>query len=158
MSKYLWKPKVVVPVPAQVAGEELERIRVAHNGRLTQADVVAEAREKTNPLHKAFEWNDKRAANEYRLTQAAYIIRSITVATEGATGEEDGQPIRAFVNVTRDDDRSYTSVAHAMSDTELRAQVIARAWKELEDWKARHAELVEFARLFSVIEDMRQAA
>lgn len=157
MSKYLWKPKVQVPVEAQVAGEELERIRVAHNGRLTQQDVVAEARDKANPLHKAFEWNDKRAATEYRLSQAGYIIRSITVATE-LEGDKETAPVRAFVNVLRDDDRSYTSVAHAMSDTELRAQVIARAWKELEDWKARHAELVEFARLFSVIEDMRQAA
>jgi hypothetical protein len=127
MSKYFWKPKVVVPVPAQVAGEELERIRVAHNGRLTQADVVTEARDKANPLHRAFEWNDKKAANEYRLTQAAYIIRSITVTQE--TDDEDAMPVRAFVNVQRDDDRSYTSVAHAMSDADLRAQVIAQAWR-----------------------------
>lgn len=157
MTKYFWKPKVVIPVPAQVAGEELERIRTVHNGRLTQADVVNEARDKANPLHKAFEWSDKKAAHEYRLTQAAYVIRSITVVEE-LGGDKQTAPVRAFVNVQRDEDRSYTSVAHAMSDTELRAQVVARAWKELEDWKARHAELVEFARLFSVIEDMRQAA
>lgn len=152
MTAYFWKPQAQISVQAQAAGDELERIRVLHNGRLTQEDVVAEARDKRNPLHSAFEWNDKRAAHQYRLTQAGYVIRMITVKLDDGDGKP---PVRAFVNVKRDEDRSYTSVVHAMSDSELRAQVITQAWKELEDWKHRHAELVEFARLFTVIEELR---
>lgn len=154
MTTYFWKPQAGIPVDAQVAGEELERIRVSRNGRLTQDDVVQEAKAKDSPLHPAFEWNDKKAAHQYRLTQAGYMIRMITVSVDTGDGSEK-EPIRAFVNVKRDEDRSYTSVVHAMSDADLRAQVIAQAWKELEDWKKRHHELVEFARLFTVIEDMR---
>lgn len=154
MTTYFWKPQAGIPVDAQVAGEELERIRVSRNGRLTQDEVVKEARDKANPLHPAFEWNDKRAAHQHRLTQAGYMIRMITVAMD-ADNPRTKDPIRAFVNVKRDEDRSYTSVIHAMSDAELRAQVLAQAWKELQDWRNRHAELIEFARLFAVIEDMQ---
>lgn len=150
---YKWKPLTSIAVDAQKAGEELERIRVSRNGRLVQEDVVAEARDKASPLHPAFEWSDRKAAHAYRLEQAGYIIRSITViVTE--PDQQEREPIRAFVNVQRDDDRSFTSIAHAMSDDELRAQVIARAWKELHDWRKRHAELVEFARLFTVIDEV----
>ena len=64
---------------------------------------------------------------------------------------------RGFVSVRRDDDRSYTSVAHALSDEELRAQVIADAWRELVAWRQRHAELIEFARIFAEIDQARAA-
>lgn len=146
---YKWKDCAVVKIDAQAAGEELERLRVHNNGRLAQEDVVEVAKDKANPLHSHFEWNDKKAAHAYRIDQAGYLIRSITVQV---SEESDAQPIRAFVNVTRDADQSYTSVHHAMSDAELRAQVVAKAWDELAAWRKRHAELIEFATLFAVID------
>lgn len=151
---YQWKPQAGIKIEAQVAGEELERIRVRNNGRLTQEDVLDEAKNAASPLHPAFEWNDKKAAHQYRLTQAGYLIRMITVAPaepEAATTK----PVRAFVNVERESDRSYTSVAHALSDQELRAQVLARAMKELHDWRQRYQDLVELARVFSVVDEER---
>lgn len=146
---YQWKDRAIVNVDPQKAGEELERIRVHHNGRLSQDDVVAAAKAKDNPLHGAFEWNDKAAAHAHRLEQASYLIRNITVQVNE---DKEAKPIRAFVNVKRDNDQSYTSVHHAMSDAELRAQVVARAWDELQAWRKRHSELVEFATLFAVID------
>lgn len=151
---YQWKPNVSVPVAAQIVGEELERIRVRHNSRLTQEDVVAEARDDASPLHPAFEWDDAKAGEQWRLEQASYLIRSIVVAVEA---NETKAPVRAFVNVERDTDRSYTSVAHAMSDAELRAQIIAKALKELKSWRDRYSELVELAKLFADIDrDMKK--
>lgn len=157
MAIYKWRPHANIPVPAQVAGDELERIRVENNGRLAQDIIVEEARDKKSPLHPAFEWNDKKAAHQYRLTQAGYVIRmlSVTYVSEQGVGSE---PVRAFVNVSRDEDRSYTSIAHAMSDEELREQVLARAFKELQDWQNRYSELVEFASVFAAIEQVREAA
>lgn len=153
---YKWRAHAGVPIPAQVAGEELERIRTRNNGRLSQDAVIVEARDKASPLHPAFEWNDKKAAHQYRLTQAGYVIRMLSVTYV----EEDKktEPVRAFVNVSRGEDRSYTSIAHAMSDDELREQVLAKALKELQDWQDRYAELAEFANIFSAIEGLRIAA
>lgn len=52
----------------------------------------------------------------------------------------------------RDNDRSYTSLAHAMSDKELREQVIAQAWKELQEWRRRYENLAEFSKVFGIID------
>lgn len=153
---YKWRAHAGVSIPAQVAGEELERIRVSNNGRLAQEDVVAAAKRKTSPLHSAFEWDDKAAAHQHRLSQAGYLIRKLDVVTV-ANDDEQSKPIRAFVNVTRDDDRSFTSIAHAMSDGELREQVIARARKELEDWQSRYDDLIEFSSVFAAIEQLKAA-
>lgn len=153
---YKWRAHAGVPVPAQVAGEELERIRTKNNGRLAQDTVVEEARDKRSPLHPAFEWNDKAAAHQYRLSQAGYVIRMLSVSY--VDGDSKTAPIRAFVNVSRDEDRSYTSIAHAMSDDELREQVLAKALKELQDWQDRYAELTEFADVFASIETLKIAA
>lgn len=151
---YQWKPNSHIKVDPDVAGAVLERLRTVNNGRLTQAAIVAEAQPKSSPLHDAFEWNDTKAAKQYRLEQASHMIRSIEVVR---VVEGQNKPIRAFVNVVRDEDRSYTSVAHALSDRELRQQVIEQAWRELEAWRNRHAELIEFARIFAEIDQARAA-
>lgn len=147
---YQWKAEARTKVDAQKAGEELERIRTWNNGRLDPKDVVEASRDPGAPLHPEFEWNDTAAATKYRVEQAKYVIRSITVAS--TEGNPNVAPIRAFVSVVRDEDRSYTSVQHALSDAELRQQVISQAWAELEAWRNRYAELVEFAKVFALIE------
>lgn len=150
---YQWA-RTVPGIDAQVAGEELERIRTRHNGRL-EADMVVEASKKpTAPLHAAFEWDDKKAAQGFRLDQARYIIRSVTVQIDE---QAESDPVRAFVSVVRDDDRSYTSTAHALSDPELRQQVLQKALRELEAWQQRYAELVELASVFAAIDQARPA-
>lgn len=154
---YKWKTTASHPagMDAQIAGSELERIRVKNNGRLDNGDVVEAARDKKSPLHPAFEWDDKKAASAYRLDQAGSLIRAIDVIIVKDEGE--AKPIRAFVSVKREADRSYTSVQHALSDVDLRAQVVAQAWAELEAWRKRHAELVEFAALFAMMDQARAA-
>lgn len=151
---YKWKESGGLKADAQIVGDELERIRVHNNGRLEPKSVVEESRPKSAPLHSLFEWNDKRAADSWRREQASYIIRHIEVVLDD-TGQRP--PIRAFVSVQREEDRSYTSIQHALSEDELRAQVVAQAWSELEAFRKKYAELVEFARLFALIEQARTA-
>lgn len=68
---------VVKGVAAKDAFKELERIRVKCG--LTPKNIVAESRAKNAVLHPAFEWNDKKAAEEYRLWEARQIARSVVV-------------------------------------------------------------------------------
>lgn len=151
---YQWRPEARVKIDAQAAGEELERIRVCGNGRLVAAQVVDASRPDDAPLHDHFEWDDQQAAEQFRIDQARYLIRSITVSVE--TPEQVSQ-VRAFVSVIRDEDRSYTSIAHALSDEDLRTQVLQKAWAELEAWRKRYAELIELADMFSAIDQARAA-
>jgi hypothetical protein len=151
---YKWKEGARVSIDPQTAGEEIERVRISQNGRLLAPDLVERARDPASPLHPAFEWDDAAAAESWRVEQAKYLIRSIEVLVDR---QEIQQTIRAFVSVKRDDDRSYTSVSHAMEDPELRQQVLLAALKELEAWQNRHAELVELATVFAAIDEARAA-
>lgn len=151
---YQWKVGSKATVDAQAAGEELERIRTWNNGRLEAKNVVEASRDPGAPLHKAFEWDDQSAAASFRVEQAKYLIRSIEVQV---SPEPDAKPVRAFVSVVRDEDRSYTSVSHALADRDLRRQVLIGALRELEAWRDRYAELVELANVFAAIEEARTA-
>ena len=151
---FYWKPGVVVRIDPQVAGEELDRIRTHHNGNLDPEHIVEASRAPDAPLHNAFEWDDAVAAGKYRVDQAADLIRWITFTEEGSPG---AAPIRAFVSIERNKERTYVSTVDAMADPDLRRQVIASAWRELEAWRNRHAELIEFARVFTAIDQARDA-
>lgn len=152
---YKWKAYASVPgLSAQAAGEELERIRKMRNGNMIAADVLKEARKASSPLHSVFEWDDKKAAHHFRLGQAGDLIRAVVVMDDTKPG---APPVRAFVNVGIDDDRGYTSVIAAMSDTVMRAQVISRAWKELEDWRKRYEGLLEFSQVFAVVDQTKDS-
>lgn len=146
---YQWKELARVPVNAQAAGEEIERIRTRQNGRLEPQDLVAASREPTAPLHPVFEWNDAVAAEAYRIDQARYVIRSLVVQIGT---NPDAPPVRAFVSVVRGTDHSYTSTAHALADPDLRQQVLERALAELQSWRRRYSEMVELAQVFAQID------
>lgn len=152
MPKYGKKAHAVIRIRAQVAGERLEQIRLTHGGKLTPELVVRDAKPKKSPLHKAFEWDDTKAAANYRIVQAGDLIRAIIVVTDEAP---DATPVRAFVHV-EDDERHYTSVQHAMSDKELRAQVVNRALLELTQWEQRYKDLKELAEVFAVIRKVKR--
>lgn len=150
---YKWRPHSNFKIKAEIAGAELERIRNANDGKLIQAHVIDAARSNNSPLHSCFEWDNTKAAHQWRLEQAGQLIRSLVVIVE-QENEEKSPPLRAFVNVTKDEERAYTSLAHAMSDDELRQQLINQAWTELRAWKQRYGELKEFAKLVTVIDAM----
>lgn len=151
MTTYKWKPGAHLKINARIAGTELERIRTKHNGRLTPNDVLEEAKARSSPLHKAFVWDDTEAAHKFRLGQASYLIRSIEVVVSASKSKPAGN-VRAFVSVKRERDRSYTSISHAMSDVELRQQVVADALKELQAWRQRYEKLSEFSKVFAAID------
>jgi len=52
------------------------------NGEITPSALVAEARPETSPIHTAFEWDDVKAGDQYRLWQARQWIRRVEVIIE----------------------------------------------------------------------------
>jgi hypothetical protein len=130
------------------------------NGHLevTPDDVVADAQAKSSPLHNFFEWDDSEAAQRYRVQQARYLLRSIRVVIEK---QEAVTETRAFVRVTvqepeQDARRVYTSVQHALSEDDLRIQVIEQALRQLESWRKRWTEYTELGEVFRVIDQARE--
>lgn len=137
-------------VSAQTAGEELARIE-REKGALTPELVVDASRAESAPLHPVFEWNDKKAAECYRIVQAGSLIRNVTVKIEEAPRME---PVRAFVNVAPVGKRKgvFVSIKSAMDDADSRETVIARALAELEKVKEKYKNLQELAGIFAEID------
>jgi len=147
---YGWRSGSRVNLDAQLAGEALARLQKGKNDLLEPADIVNAARDAKSVLHPHFEWDDTVAAEAYRCDQARELVRSLTVDVSRSNLE--AKPVRAFVNVEAGGERGYVSTVTAMSSQELRQQVIAKAWAELEAWRRRHAELTELGRIFSMID------
>lgn len=149
---YGWKPGARIGLKAQVVGERLEHLRQKHGG-LDAVLVVEDARPPGAPTHEAFEWDDARAAEQYREDQARYLIRSVTVQQTG----EEKPSVRAFVVVNETGaEQTYTSVYVALADEQLRKQVLARALRELQQWEARYQELAELAEVLSAARAARE--
>lgn len=147
---YKWRPSTKMPLDAQVAGDAIEALRVEAGGHLSPAQVVEAARSEKSPLHSAFEWNDTIAAARYRKDQARRMIGALLIVMSPA-----GEPreMRAFVSVSvsQDQGTAYTALQTAMSDHVLRRQVVARAWRELLQWRERYEGYVELAAVHDAI-------
>lgn len=113
---------------AQLLGAVIERL-TEQKGSVTPEDIVTAARDEASPAHRYFEWNDQKAAQQYRLEQARYILRVIHV--EIAPQET----IRAFHSVHIDEmsstDRQYVSLKQVQSNDRFRQQIIEGALNEL---------------------------
>lgn len=135
---------------AQIIGEEIGRIQ-ARRGKLFGAkDVVDAARDKKSPLHKLFEWNNTKAAELYRLSQARTLIVNVTFICDASP--ELG-PLRAFVNVNQQP-RTFTDTETAMADPKHREFILAGIVSRLKALRAQYQGFKELAAVFAAIDKL----
>ena len=111
-------------------------------GPIDPAAVVRLAKPARSPLHRYFTWDDARAAQEHRLTEARGLLRSIAVVHH-TTDEGEEWRTRAYHSVAlkTDSKRSQRFYLHerlVWTSPELADQVVARAYGELVGWQARY--------------------
>lgn len=150
---YEWK--YPIPVDAQVAGEYITALEEKH-GAVTRPLLVDESRPASAPLHVCFEWDDAKAAEYYRQNQAGKILRSITVIVE----KPDNAPkeTRAFVSVKPENEpRRYVSISVALSDGDLREQLLRDAYIDLLRFKRKYETLSELSGVFTAIDEFAAA-
>lgn len=141
---YQWKMPGVVPVDAQVAGEELQRI-YSERGVLEPATVVEESRNESAPLHGCFEWNDEVAAEKYREDQARFIIRTITVKSEPTNTIPT--EVRAFVSVQRE----YKPIEVVVENEDLMSALLKTAAEELTAFKRKYNKIEQLKDVIEAI-------
>ena len=76
---------------ASELGSEIMRLLKFYLQKLTAEQFLAEASGLSSPLRKAFEWDEKEAAHQYRLTQARHLLRSISYVINTRDGEVEGR-------------------------------------------------------------------
>jgi hypothetical protein len=137
---------------------EIEKIAAANDGVITPEMIVAYARD--NPLsalHRIIEWNDTKAAEQWRLSQAAMLIRKYVIKVEGDDGETI--KIRGFVSLPSDRgaEGTYRSTLRVLSDEEQTAELIATALVELNSFRTKYAAIRKAARMAPVFEAIDEA-
>lgn len=123
---------------AQAILEEIYRRR----GALSPELLVDEATDPGHPMHSQFEWDDTEAARQYRLVQAAQIIRNVKVTI---TPSEAAKPIRVRAWVARQEltDVDVQSGEDVTAGQYIPVEVVAAdpnlktAWANtlIRDWK-----------------------
>lgn len=144
---YKWKLPGLIPVDAQVAGEELQRI-YHEKGTLNPVDIVDESRDSAAPLHPCFEWDDVTAAEKYRQTQAQMIVRSIVTVKE--TPNREPVETRAFVSVRQE----YKPIEVVTSSEEQMQELLRTALAELMAFRRKYSILSELAGIMRAIEEV----
>jgi hypothetical protein len=150
---------------AEIVGKTLEQIANRHRGELRPADVVSEAKRRQSPLHDYFEWDDSKAAREYRLEQARLLIRSVEVRKIDVSDDDSPKEIlvaRAFPNLG---DREggihgsspYRQLDTVLSDREMTDQWVEQALNEANQWAARYNHIKQLEGISSEIEKAEKA-
>lgn len=159
--RYDWGSFGFRDMDAKVVGPYLEEMSSKANEQLTPKMVVDDARSPTSPLHPAFQWDDKAAAEEFRLSQARQMIRTLRVTYEKSS--EPTVPKRLFLHVVRNvmspnagviTERFYSPVVVVMKDDGMKRAVLEQALQELAAFQAKYRELGELADLFAVIRNI----
>lgn len=138
---------------AQIVGEELETIKETE-GQLTPAIVVKRAEKEESKLHGFFTWDDKAAADEYRLNEARYLLRSVEVYYEVEPGGDE-KPVRAFYHVEDDEEGAiYVDIDDVVSNDDYRQQIIDKALREMRSWAAKYRQYKELSPVVEAIDKL----
>lgn len=140
---------------APIILKQFEKIRTKHG--VLRADLVVEAaRNKLSPLHHFFPWDDKKAAEAHRLEIARDLIASVRVSVKK---DPDSKPfsVRALIRVSDPTlGPTFAPLMEVMESDEYRAQMLTQAMRELETFRTKYADLVEFDELFSVFVKLKR--
>lgn len=147
---YKWTDGSRFNADPQVVGELIETLTESHGGTITAEIIVDAATANTSPLHTLFEWDDERAASQYRLSIARKVLHAIVV-----TSEQIAEPTRAFVHLYASQPE-YRPIALVLSDDDLRERLLANALSELRNLKKRYGHLKQLADVFTAAEVVEQ--
>lgn len=114
---------------AAIIGPVLQSL-VEEKGRLDPPLIVERAHVKTSPLHRYFEWDDRKARHRWRLHQARNLVRSVLIFVS-----DEVEPLPAFYSVAMTDDeqdREYMPLSDVLTDETLLTKTKARFRRDIQ--------------------------
>ncbi len=136
---------------ATIRSELLALQAAAEDGILHAEKVVEWARE--NPgsaLHKSLQWNDAKAAHEYRVDQVRRLI-SVHVV------DARGQPLLVSLSIDRNIGGGYRPIADVLKAPDLREVLVRDALEELERMQDKYARVEALAAVWAEADRVRAA-
>jgi len=131
-----------------------EILQIKQKKGLTPEAIVENAKKKTSPLHKLFEWKDTTAAYQWRLQQARVLINEVKIIIED-------KEYYAFENISievgENKTREYYEREEILSSDQLRKKVIQTAYEQLLYWKNKYENYSVFTPIFNGIAEVEKA-
>lgn len=104
---YEWKMSFFAKgIDASVAVKEFQRIEREY-GSITPEHILAASEPENAVFHKLFEWDDEKAAHQFRLQQARIIINNIEVRV---VTNDQSKMVPAYEIVKHKDARQYKRI------------------------------------------------
>lgn len=139
-----WKISVF-NADAQKCYEEISKLDL-----ITPEQVLYAAKNPESELHKCFEWDDKEAANKYRLSQARKVIQLIVVKDEN--DEPEDIPKRVFQ--ISSETAVYQPIKFFVENKSEYKELLNRAKNELIAFKKRYADIIELEDVIVAIDNL----
>ena len=117
---------------------ELEALSQRHKNTLTPKTVVNAARDPKSSLHCKFEWNNTKAAEAYRLEQAACIIRLVV-----RVADIDGERVR--LPLFKRAGGAFRPIGIIIADPEYRNETLRRIEREIDNLIKTHDKILNGA-------------
>ena len=122
---------------------------------LTPQELLAIAEKDTGPLHSAFEWDDTKAAQAYRLQRAGSMLIRVKVKITAARHSE----VRASVSMLPRPPalRVLTSdvAVSATNTNDSRSRDLRQAIAELELFRKKYSMISELSGVFVALEELK---
>lgn len=121
-NEYQWNENFSSPIVKEDINAVIAELKPLQdeNNEITPAKVVEAAKNKKSVLHNYFVWDNKEAANRYRLSQASELLRRIEIRIV-----KDGEPktLRAFEITTRPHIGTDSTFVHTDFDSNRARQI-----------------------------------
>lgn len=139
-----------------VVDAELDRLMKKH-GTVTAQLMVDEARDPKSKLHKYFLWDDREAAEKYRLVQAqsmiaaskfVLVLQDVPAAPESAPHRPE---VRRLVSAFRGE--GFKMRNQALGNEETRAKIVENFVGRLHGWCNATVDIEELAPVREAIFD-----
>ncbi len=108
--------------------------KLKKDGKLTASGILAEASNPKSPLHSLFEWDDKKAAREYRLQQARQLIKKANIhITEDKEkivhipvirGEGEYREAQTVVHIPSEFEAAMSEALRRLTSAELAVKIL----------------------------------
>lgn len=148
---YQWKSGSCIKGDAQKSGELFEQLSATEEG-LTARTLLDANKPEEAPLHNDYEWNDTKAAEEWRLHQSRHFINSIAIII-AMPDKEEPELVRAFHIVS--EAHKYEPISAIVNEPNKYEILLNNALSELEAFKRKYNTLKELLPVFNAINEVR---
>ena len=145
---YQWKSGSRIKANAQASGELFEQLSKTEEG-LTAKTLLEANKPKSAPLHADYEWDNKKAAEEWRLHQSRHFINSLSIVT---TVKEKETPVRAFFITT--EANKYEPITAIVREENKYNSLLSTALSELKAFERKYNTLTELTPVFEAISEV----